>query len=463
MVCLPTYSRSDLLQLGNTKTRLPNLVWRKIAALGISVAPPTHRGKRAGRRKQRKIEVVTTRRPCNFTPSTSGERVSYLRPIPASKPIQQTRMALWNARSIRNKTTTTGEFVLQHKVEALFLTETWQKSEDEVVIGELTPPGYTYLSCPRPGDAHGGLGVLHKSSLNFQNKDIGLKATTFEHLCILDTDNGVRYILIYRPPPSTENGFKTRQFLEEFDDFLDAILLLPGRLVILGDFNVHVDVPEKTDSNHLLTSISSAGLLQHVTEPTHKKGHTLDLLMSRADDDIIHHHEVCNLEMSDHYIIFIDVNQRRSSVSEEVTTTRCYRDLDVQNFTSNLEVEFRDFPYDGDVNRQVDFYIKKSRMVFDISCSESTKKKKTRQHFPWYTSEVRNVRKAKRRSERRWRKTRSESDREIYLEMKKNTDQVIEAAKASYYKTKLKDADSKTVYSTINALLNKKPEDSTNW
>ena len=39
--------------------------------------------------------------------------------------------------------------------------------------------------------------------------------------------------------------------------------------------------------------------------------------------------------------------------------------------------------------------------------------------------------------------------------MKKNTDQVIEAAKASYYKTKLKDADSKTVYSTINALLNK--------
>ena len=39
--------------------------------------------------------------------------------------------------------------------------------------------------------------------------------------------------------------------------------------------------------------------------------------------------------------------------------------------------------------------------------------------------------------------------------MEKNTDQVIEAAKASYYKPKLKDADSKTVYSTINAFLNK--------
>ena len=40
--------------------------------------------------------------------------------------------------------------------------------------------------------------------------------------------------------------------------------------------------------------------------------------------------------------------------------------------------------------------------------------------------------------------------------MKKNTNQLLEAAKASHNKTKLKDADSKTVYSTINALLNKK-------
>ena len=151
----------------------------------------------------------------------------------------------------------------------------------------------------------------------------------------------------------------------------------------------------------------------------------------------------------------LDVNQRRSSVSEEVITTRCYRDLDVQNSISGLEVEFKDFPYDSDVNCQVDFYIKKSQMVFDINCPESAKKKKIRQHFPWYTSEVRDARKAKRRSERHWRKARSESDREIYLETKKSTGQVIEAAKASYYKTKLKDADSKRVYSTINALLNK--------
>ena len=91
--------------------------------------------------------------------------------------------------------------------------------------------------------------------------------------------------------------------------------------------------------------------------------------MSTADD-ATHHHEVCNLEMTDYYIIFLDVNLRRSSVSEEVITTHCYRDLDVQNLISYLKVEFRDFPYASDVNQQVDFYIEKSQMVFDTSCPE---------------------------------------------------------------------------------------------
>ena len=67
----------------------------------------------------------------------------------------------------------------------------------------------------------------------------------------------------------------------------------------------------------------------------HKKSHALDLLMSRADDDI-NYHKVCNLEMSDHNIVLIDVNQRRSSVSDEVTTKRCYRDLNVQTSSSSL-------------------------------------------------------------------------------------------------------------------------------
>ena len=102
-------------------------------------------------------------------------------------------------------------------------------------------------------------------------RGIGLKATTFEHLCILDADNGVRYILIYRPPSSTENGFKSNQLLEEIDDLLDAILLYYYQVVSSSweTLMCMLTFQKKNESNHLLTYISSAGLLQHVTEPTH--------------------------------------------------------------------------------------------------------------------------------------------------------------------------------------------------
>ena len=48
--------------------------------------------------------------------------------------------------------------------------------------------------------------------------------------------------------------------------------------ILVGDFNVHF---EKTDSNdHILLSnlMASYGLSQLVSGPTHKRGHTLDLV-----------------------------------------------------------------------------------------------------------------------------------------------------------------------------------------
>ena len=72
----------------------------------------------------------------------------------------------WNARSLRNKTTTCSDLVVDHKVDILFLTETWLSVDlDQVAIGELTPLGYNYINMPRKTDKYGGIGVLHRSTL----------------------------------------------------------------------------------------------------------------------------------------------------------------------------------------------------------------------------------------------------------------------------------------------------------
>ena len=86
-----------------------------------------------------------------------------------------------------------------------------------------------------------------------------------------------------RPPPSQANGLTLADFMSEFDSFLTDLSVIPGKLLLLGDFNFHVDTPTKTDVNGFLQVISAASLHQHVTGPTHVHvhGHTLDLVFTR--------------------------------------------------------------------------------------------------------------------------------------------------------------------------------------
>ena len=57
-------------------------------------------------------------------------------------------------------------------------------------------------------------------------------------------------------------------------------MVFPGHLVIGGDFNFHVDVPDDPHAQKLLDIIDSFSLTQTVCGPTHKGGHTLDLIIT---------------------------------------------------------------------------------------------------------------------------------------------------------------------------------------
>ena len=41
------------------------------------------------------------------------------------------------------------EYVLEHEIDIMAVTETWLNDESSVVIGELTPPGYFWMFLDR--------------------------------------------------------------------------------------------------------------------------------------------------------------------------------------------------------------------------------------------------------------------------------------------------------------------------
>ena len=56
----------------------------------------------------------------------------------------------------------------------------------------------------------------------------------------------LRIGVLYRPPPSTENGLTATMFFNEFPILLERLAVASGHLLLTGDFNFHVD--DRTDS-----------------------------------------------------------------------------------------------------------------------------------------------------------------------------------------------------------------------
>ena len=71
-------------------------------------------------------------------------------------------------------------------------------------------------------------------------------------------------IVIYRPPEHSDFDF-----INDFTDLVDYLNLYGGKLLILGDFNIHVDVCDNRYASSFLDMLDASNLIQHVIKPTH--------------------------------------------------------------------------------------------------------------------------------------------------------------------------------------------------
>ena len=112
--------------------------------------------------------------------------------------------------------------------------------------------------------------------------DTTFKFSSFECLSvIIDVASFTfRFIIIYRVPPSKKNKIKKGAFITEFGDLIEQSSSLTGKLVILGDFNIHMELSDDGECRQLSALLDSFGLVQHVSGSTYVHGHTLDLVIS---------------------------------------------------------------------------------------------------------------------------------------------------------------------------------------
>ena len=386
-----------------------------INSLNICSIAPTHRGCRGGTRKQRHHESTTARTipvlnrpraPINKCHRT-GSNHHNLHHIKCVSNFSDSNLSVcvWNSHSIRNKTAILCDYVLDKDIDVTFLTETWLYPDDHAVIGECTPAGYSFINFPHGGsDFHGGIGVIYKTQLNFMIIESPVISTTFEHGLVTDQARSVLFVVVYRPPPSQINKFRSADFLTEFDNFVTEIDNIPGKHLFLGDFNVHIDVPSKPEASKFLTTLSSSGLHQFVSGPTHNHGHTLDLVIGRQEDLLVSDCMTHDNAMSDHYAIHFKLNRMKIDPPTICTEVRDFRSIDAEVFTCDLNDKLTPLLKQNNVNDQIMCYNTIIRQVLDDHCPCKSLERSVRPRMPWYNSSIYEDRCVKHLLERKWRK-----------------------------------------------------------
>jgi len=78
----------------------------------------------------------------------------------------------------------------------------------------------------------------------------------------------VKVCIIYRPPPSKQNGFRNSIFFDEWFIYLDKIAIIPYDVIITGDLNFHVEIKSNVEARTFFSILDSHGLTQHVNSAT---------------------------------------------------------------------------------------------------------------------------------------------------------------------------------------------------
>ena len=414
------------------------------------------RGKGSKRQKHQiySIPVIQQARVEPHTSGQTGLNTSNLRLLPKYND-KLLNISLWNARSVRHKTIQIIDNILDNDTDIFVITETWLAERDPVVIGEITPEGYSFFNFCRKVDEHGGIGIVYKSNLNIQSAPIDIETLSFEYASVTIKTLGVRLISVYRPPPSDTNQLKVSQFLEEFDAFVSEISMAPMKTLIVGDFNVHIDIPSKYDSRRFLGSLTETGFQQHVHQPTHKDGHTLDLIISRPEDNLVSTCQVLPSLGSDHNLINCTINCEKPKTIKVSCTVRNVKGIDSTSFTNDLSASLGDLDFDeGSVNEMLGKFDSSILNVLDSHAPSVQRTRSIRPRPPWFDEEISDARRKRRQRERKWLKSKNVIDHDAYVEQNKATTKLIQRAKENYYQEQLETSNSKNMFATMNKLLN---------
>ena len=339
-----------------------------------------------------------------------------------------------NAQSVRNKALDICDYIMQANVDLVVLCETWLRPlGDEADCAALTPPGFCLKSLPRQSGTGGGLAVLHRTSLkrNIAVSTRDFVFTAFEICEVRLSYDGhtAVFLSVYRPPPSRQIKLTNAMFLEQFSDLLESYVSC-DRLFVVGDHYVHFDKPSDPTTSALNVVLDNLSLHQLVNVPTHRRGHTLDWLITNRATDVLDL-TVIDMLLSDHFVISFDLLLRKPVKEKRTIISRNIRAIDVHDFRTDVDNLLGSATQSNSTD-PLGIYNTCLRQLLDRHAPLVTRTVTDRTSAPWMTLEIKQAKVQRRLAERKWRESGLAVQREIYVKQRSLVSNMISKAKKDY-------------------------------
>ena len=378
---------------------------------------------------------------------------------PNSKLLNHVCCALVNFQSIQTKSHQVKDYIIDHDIDIFFITETWvyDNLRDSLILSAATPPGYAYLSFPRLNRRGGGIAVFHNKCLKINLlKEHHSDACEAIELAVKLGSNQLNVVIVYRAP-----SLSFRLFLDLMRDIFGRLVTSSQRrLLCVGDFNIHMDNEHDHKTKSFKSMLDEFGLKQHVNVPTHKFGHVLDLVISDQSYPNLLLENGPVLEgyvESDHFPLCFHISWMKPSKPTKSIKYRRWKTLDKETFKADLKAACSTYDLTCGTNALVEFYNKTLNATLERHVPLKEKVVTEHANCPYYNDIIRSCKTERRRLERRWRRTKDPDDRQNYVSVCREMNDLLLMAKADYYKSKLAACgkDHKAIFKVINELLHR--------
>ena len=247
-----------------------------------------------------------------------------------------------DAKSIYHKIPEFQDYITTNKISVCAITETWLKNDpDDLGHKEIAPIGYNIISHPRSlGRQGGGTALVYKNGFKIVDKTDTRKFNTMEfaEYNIRLKTKVINMYVIYRLPSTS-----VLKFCEDLFDLLsDNIVQDRGKLLLVGDFNIHVDDHNNPDTITFNDFMESIGIRNHINFTTHTSHHTLDLVLTDGNDRLVSRVDWGHY-LLDHCFVDIIIKAGIDPPPVKQITYRKLKNIDLSNFNIDILHEINEF------------------------------------------------------------------------------------------------------------------------